>query len=90
MAYVASDAFASLVLHLTKTIVHSKYALVTTKGLLVGTFAGVAMIGGSYTGKLLLSRISKEKFLMVVERLDCGVWVANAVFRLDISLQQGH
>ncbi|MDB5266975.1 MAG: putative permease [Hymenobacter sp.] len=69
VAYVASDAFASLVLHLTKTIVYSKYSLVTTKGLLVGSFAGVAMIGGSYTGKLLLSRISKEKFLMVVEGL---------------------
>ncbi|UOQ98334.1 TSUP family transporter [Hymenobacter sp. 5317J-9] len=69
VAYVASAAFASLVLHLTKTIVYSKYALVTTKGLLVGTFTGVAMIGGSYTGKLLLSRISKEKFLMVVEGL---------------------
>ncbi|MDB5236320.1 MAG: sulfite exporter TauE/SafE family protein [Hymenobacter sp.] len=69
VVYIASDAFASLVLHFTKIIVYSKYSLINTKGLLVGAFAGAAMIGGSYAGKVLLSKVSKERFLLIVEVL---------------------
>lgn len=69
LAYVASDAFASLVMHLTKIIVYSKYSLITAKGFFVGSFAGIAMILGSYTGKLIISRISRERYVLIVEIL---------------------
>jgi uncharacterized membrane protein YfcA len=69
LAYVASDAFASLILHITKIIMYSRYSLINLHGLIVGSFAGVAMITGSYTGKIILSRVSKEKFLILVEIL---------------------
>src|SRR6478736_1212403 len=69
IAYVASDAFASMALHITKIIVYSRYSLITMQGLLVGAFAGLAMIGGSFTGKVLLSKISRERYLLIVEIL---------------------
>lgn len=68
-AYVASEAFSALAMHLTKTIVYQRYALIGQQELLYGLFIGVAMIAGSWTGKKIIERLSKERFRLLVEAL---------------------
>jgi len=46
-AYVASEAFTALTMHLTKTIVYNKYSLIGLTELYYGLFIGIAMILGS-------------------------------------------
>lgn len=68
-AYIASEAFTALTMHLTKTIVYNKYALIGQTELYYGLFIGVAMILGSWTGKKLIEKLSREKFILLVELL---------------------
>lgn len=68
-AYIASEALTALVMHLTKTIVYNKYSLIGETELYYGLFIGVAMILGSWTGKKIIEKLSKEKFILVVEIL---------------------
>ncbi|WP_298940393.1 sulfite exporter TauE/SafE family protein [uncultured Dysgonomonas sp.] len=69
IAYISSEAFTALSMHITKTIVYQKYALIGTKELGYGLVCGVAMIIGSYTGKKLIEHLSKDKFQIVVDIL---------------------
>jgi len=69
IAYISSEAFTALSMHITKTIVYQKYALIGTKELGYGLVCGVAMIIGSYTGKKLIAHLSKDKFQIVVDIL---------------------
>lgn len=68
-AYIASEAFTALTMHLIKTIVYNKYALIGQTELYYGLFIGVAMILGSWTGKKLIEKLSREKFILLVELL---------------------
>lgn len=81
-AYIASEAFSALTMHLTKTIVYNKYALVGWTELYYGIFIGAAMILGSWTGKKIIEKLSREKFILLVEILlvISGlqlIWTAN-------------
>lgn len=81
-AYVASEAFTALAMHLTKTFVYNKYSLVGLTELYYGLFIGVAMILGSWTGKRIIEKLSREKFLLLVEVLLIImaiqlIWTAN-------------
>lgn len=68
-AYIASEAFTALTMHLTKTIVYNKYSLIGQTELYQGLFIGVAMILGSWAGKKIIEKLSKEKFIILVEIL---------------------
>lgn len=68
-AYIASEAFTALAMHLTKTVVYNKYALVGQTEFYYGLFIGIAMILGSWTGKQIIERLSREKFILLVESL---------------------
>ena len=68
-AYIASEAFTALIMHLTKTIVYNRYSLIGLTDVYYGLFIGLAMILGSWTGKKIIERISREKFLLLVEIL---------------------
>ncbi len=68
-AYIASEAFTALTMHLTKTIVYNKYTLVGWTELYYGIFIGAAMILGSWTGKKIIEKLSREKFILLVEIL---------------------
>jgi len=68
-AYVASEAFTALTMHLTKTIVYNKFSLIGQTELYYGLFIGVAMILGSWTGKKIIEKLSKGKFILLVEIL---------------------
>ncbi len=68
-AYVASEAFTAFTMHLIKTIVYNKYSLVGQIEIYYGVFIGAAMILGSWTGKKIIEKLSKEKFILLVEIL---------------------
>lgn len=68
-AYVASEAFTALALHLSKTIVYNKYSLINNKEIYYALFIGLAMILGSYAGRKIIEKIEREKFILLVEVL---------------------
>ncbi len=68
-AYIASEAFTALVIHLTKTIIYNAFALINWTELYYGLFIGVAMILGSWTGRKIIEKLSREKFILLVEAL---------------------
>jgi hypothetical protein len=81
-AYIASEAFTALTMHLIKTIVYNKYSLVGRTELYYGLFIGVAMVLGSWTGKKIIEKLSQNKFVLLVEILliISGlqlIWTAN-------------
>lgn len=69
IAYVSSEAVTAVAMHITKTIMYNKYALIGFSDLLLGLFLGLAMILGSWTGKKLILRLPRDKFLLLVEVL---------------------
>jgi len=68
-AYVASEAFTALTMHLTKTIVYNKYSLIGQTELYYGLFIGIAMILGSWAGKKIIEKLSRDKFIILLEFL---------------------
>jgi len=69
VSYIASEAVTALAMHLTKTIVYQKYALLGMHELGYGMLLGIGMITGSWTGKKMIEKLSKEKFILLVEIL---------------------
>lgn len=68
-AYVASEAFTALFMHITKIFVYNKFALFGKEEILYGLFIGIAMIAGSWVGKKLIHKLSRDKFILIVEIL---------------------
>ena len=68
-AYISSEAFTALTMHLTKTIIYNKYALIGQTELYYGILIGIAMIAGSWTGKKIIEKLSQDKFVLLVEIL---------------------
>lgn len=68
-AYIASEAFTALTMHLAKTIVYGKYSLIGLTELYYGLFIGAAMILGSWAGKKIIERLPNHLFLIIVEIL---------------------
>jgi len=56
-------------MHLTKTVVYNKYSPIGWTELYYGLFIGLAMILGSWTGKQIIEKFSRKKFLLLVEIL---------------------
>jgi uncharacterized protein len=68
-AYVASEAVTAVGIHVTKTVVYQRYALVGWRELALGLFLGAAMVLGSWTGKKLINRLPQKTFALLVEIL---------------------
>lgn len=68
-SYIASEAITALAMHLVKTAVYNKFALIGRPEFLYGLFIGVAMIAGSWAGKKFIEKLSREKFVVLVEIL---------------------
>ncbi|HEV8715233.1 MAG TPA: sulfite exporter TauE/SafE family protein [Candidatus Binatia bacterium] len=69
LAYVATEAVTATLMHLTKSVIYGRYALITSTDLLVGVALGGAMILGSWTGRKLIERLSPQWFSRLVESL---------------------
>lgn len=56
-------------MHVTKTVIYQKYLGIGLKELGIGLFMGMAMISGTWVGKKVIEKMSKEKFTLFVEVL---------------------
>ncbi|PIW61095.1 MAG: sulfite exporter TauE/SafE family protein [Candidatus Omnitrophica bacterium CG12_big_fil_rev_8_21_14_0_65_50_5] len=68
-AYVASEAVTAVVMHLTKTIVYGRYALITAEDLRMGIVLGLAMVAGSWTARKFIKQLSGKTFNRFVDIL---------------------
>lgn len=68
-AYVASEAVTALSMHLVKGVVYHRFALIGLQDLGFGLLMGVGMIAGSWTGKRMIERLPRDKFVLLVEVL---------------------
>ena len=68
-AYVASEAVTAVVMHLTKTIVYGRYALIGAEDLRMGILLGVAMVAGSWTARRFIKKLSGKVFSHFVDIL---------------------
>jgi len=69
IAYIASEAVTALMMHISKSIVYQRFALIGLEELGYGLLMGIGMIAGSWTGKRIIERLPKEKFVLLVEIL---------------------
>jgi uncharacterized membrane protein YfcA len=68
-AYVASEAVTAVLMHLTKTVVYGRYALLTAQDLITGVILGLAMVAGSWTARRFIKNISGKVFGYFVDVL---------------------
>jgi hypothetical protein len=66
-AYIASEAMTAVIMHITKGIVYSKYALLSWDTLCIGLAMGLVMVFGSFTGKKIIDRLPGIWFTRIVE-----------------------
>lgn len=66
VSYIASEAVTAIAVHITKTIVYQKYLGIGMYAIGIGLFMGVAMIAGTWAGKKVIDKMSKEKFIKFV------------------------
>jgi uncharacterized protein len=67
--YVGTEAACVAVVHLVKTLVYGRYALVTSETGALGLAIGAVMFVGAYLGRRLLDRMSDVTFVRLVEVL---------------------
>jgi uncharacterized membrane protein YfcA len=68
-AYVGTEAACVAVVHLAKTLVYRRYALVGAETAALGLAIGAAMFVGAWLGRLVLERMSERAFVLLVEVL---------------------
>jgi len=68
-SYIASEATAAVIIHLSKSMIYGRYSLLNRLELLSGLALGVSMILGSWTGRKLVERIEGKRFVLLVECL---------------------
>lgn len=68
-AYVASEAVTAVVMHLTKSVVYGRYALLTRQDFVIGVILGLAMAVGSWTARRFIKKMSGKIFGYFVDIL---------------------
>jgi uncharacterized membrane protein YfcA len=74
-AYVGTEALCAAGVHLTKTLVYGRYALVTPETGAIGLAMGAVMFVGAFAGRRILDRISDRSFVWALELLVMGLGV---------------
>lgn len=65
-SYVSSEAVTSVAMHVAKTMVYQKYLGISLYTLSIGLFMGLAMIPGTWVGRKMIGRMSKENFAHLI------------------------
>lgn len=68
-AFVGTEALCAVGMHLTKSITYQRLDVLGRQELIAGVAFGLLMSIGSYVAKHILERLSREKFLLLVEAL---------------------
>jgi uncharacterized membrane protein YfcA len=72
-AYVGTDAVCAAGVHLVKTLVYGRYALVTPETSALGLGIGAVMFAGAFVGRRILERMSDRSFVVALEVLVTGL-----------------
>ena len=72
-AYVGTDAVCAAGVHLVKTLVYGRYALLTPETGALGLGIGAVMFVGAFVGRLILERMSDRSFVVALEVLVTGL-----------------
>ena len=72
-AYVGTDAVCAAGVHLVKTLVYGRYALLTPETSALGLGIGAVMFVGAYVGRQVLERMSDRSFVVALEALVTGL-----------------
>jgi uncharacterized membrane protein YfcA len=74
-AYVGTDALCAAGVHLVKTLVYGRYALVTPETGALGLGIGSVMFVGAFLGRRILERMSDRSFVLALELLVSGLGI---------------
>jgi uncharacterized protein len=74
-AYVGTDAVCAAGVHITKTLVYGRYALVTPETSALGLAIGAVMFVGAFVGRRILERMSDRSFVLGLEVLVAALGV---------------
>ncbi|MGH7267863.1 MAG: sulfite exporter TauE/SafE family protein, partial [Candidatus Rokuibacteriota bacterium] len=78
--FVGTEAVCAAVVHLTKTVVYGRYALLSREAGGLGLAVGAVMFVGAYFGRRILDRMSERAFVAVVESLLVALGVFFVLF----------
>jgi uncharacterized protein len=78
-AYIGTDAVCAAGVHLVKTLVYGRYALLTPETSALGLATGGVMFAGAFFGRLILDRMSDRSFVVALEVLVAGLGVVFLV-----------
>lgn len=78
-AYIGTEAFATVVMHVTKLVAYREAAVLPLHAVGAGAALGPIMIGGSYLGKRILDRLPERVFVWIIEvvLVGAGLWFAS-------------
>ena len=68
-AFVGTEALCATIMHLVKSITYNRLDILGPRELSAGLLYGGVMVGGSFTAKKILEKLSREQFLHLVEAL---------------------
>jgi uncharacterized protein len=72
-AFVGTEAVCAAGVHITKTLVYGRYALVTPETSALGLAVGAVMFVGAFVGRRILDRMSDRSFVLALEVLVAGL-----------------
>ncbi len=68
-AYLATEALGAAAVHLTKSAVYGRFAVLDLETIMYGIAIGFALIAGSWAGKRIVMRLDTPAFIRTVEVL---------------------
>ncbi|TAJ76914.1 sulfite exporter TauE/SafE family protein [bacterium] len=66
-AYIGTEAFATVVMHVTKLVAYGGTSVLTINGVVAGLALGPIMIFGTFVGKQIVDRIPEKLFVVLIE-----------------------
>ncbi len=66
-AYIGTEAFATVVMHVTKLVAYGGTSILTSANVMAGLALGPIMVFGSFVGKRVLDRLPERVFVWLIE-----------------------
>jgi len=66
-AYIGTEVLSTVVMHVAKLIAYKQSAILPLHAVLAGLALGPIMVGGSFSGKRIVDRLSERVFVVIIE-----------------------